>query len=205
MSDTLSVPFSGSSIMSVMENVDYSTGVITYAVSGRRLSGAVTLYPEYSEGIDITPSQVFLESGRRPTKGERKDILTINGIQIDCWRHLNLEGKQIDPKNSRLTRLGSWENNALSGITRAHARNIVEALATLWSKRTDIADLLRAAAHSNSSKRLLEENRIAQEFTAQLQRLRAALAASEERAAIYTKLQQEHQGQFLGPDTASNA
>jgi hypothetical protein len=142
MSEELSVSLGNSLFMSIVEHVNYGTGVITYTVKGKRLSGSVTLYPRYSNNTEITPSRVVVESGNRPSRDERKDILTINGIPIECRQSLDLEGKQCQKQYCRLSRLGlaGWENR-LPDATRRYAEDVLEALASLWSKRTDIADL----------------------------------------------------------------
>lgn len=198
MPEALSIPLGNSLVISVMEHVNYSTGVISYMVKGKRLSGSVALYPCYSNDTEITPSRVIVESGHRPSEDERKDVLTINGIQIDCWQSLDLQGKQSNKHFSRIRRLGlyGWVHQ-LPDATRDYAENVLEALATLWSQRTDIADLIHATARLNASQRLQMEKTTAGTLTDQLREVRAALAASEERAASYSKLQQEHQAQSL--------
>jgi hypothetical protein len=192
MSEALSVSLGNSLAVSVVEHVNYDTGVITYAVTGKRLSGSVTLYPHYQDNIEITPSRVVRESGHRPNGGDREDILTINGIQLDCCRVLNLEEEQRRDRDSTLSRRGlfGWENR-LPDVTRRYAENVLDALAALWRKRTDIADLMHAAARSNASERLQKEQDTARGLTEQLEIVRAALVASEERAESYRKLQQE--------------
>jgi hypothetical protein len=197
MSEALFISLGNSLVMSVAEHVDHNTGIITYAVKGKRLSGSVVVYPYYDNKDETTPSRIFLTSDSRKyeTENRQDDILTINGIKIDCWKTFDLEGREDRSRIYRIDRLGSYGLSTLPDATHAYARKILEALANLWSKRNDVAELIHAAARANASKRLQEEQTTARALTEQLHTLRAALAASEERAACYCKLQQEHQAQ----------
>jgi hypothetical protein len=197
MPEALSISLGNSLLMSVTEHVDRDTGIIIYTVKGKRLSGSVTMYPYYDNKGETIPSRIFLTSDSRKyeTENRRDDILTINGIKIDCWRTLDLEGWEDRSCSSHINRLGSYEWDNLPDATSAYAHKILEALADLWSKRNDVAELIHAAARANASKRLQEEEATACALTDQLLTVRAALAASEERAACYCKLQQEHQAQ----------
>jgi small-conductance mechanosensitive channel len=114
---------------------------------------------------------------------------------IDCYKIFDLAGKEDRSCTYLYTRLGSYGWDSLSDTTNAYARKALDALATLWSKRNDVAELMRAAARANASERLQEEKDTARALTDQLQTVRAALAASEKRIACYCKLQQEHQPQ----------
>jgi hypothetical protein len=62
MSDTFAVTLNNSLTMSIVEHVDYDTGVITYTVKGKRLAGAVTVYHRYDNGNETMPSRIFLTS-----------------------------------------------------------------------------------------------------------------------------------------------
>ena len=185
--------------MSVAEHVDRNTGIITYTVKGKRLSGSVTVHPRYENKEETIPSRIFLtsDSCKYKTKNKLDDILTINGIKIDCWKTIDLEGKEERSCIYRVNRLGSYGWDSLPDATRTSAHKILDALANLWSKRNDVAELIHAAARANASERLEEEQTTARALTEQLHTVRAALAASEERAACYRKLQQEHQAQSL--------
>jgi hypothetical protein len=192
MSNELYVQLSDSLQMSVSENVDHDTGIITYTVKGKRLTGTVTAYPRYDNSSETIPSKIFFESGSSTTENERNDILMINGIKIDCWKYFDLEGKEDRSHTYYLNRLGSYGWNTLPDATSTYAHKIFDALATLWSKRNDITDLMHAAARANASKRLQEEKDRAQELTTKLDQVRVELAASEQRAAALLRLQQEH-------------
>jgi hypothetical protein len=192
MSEVFTVTLNNSLTMSVVEHVDYNTGVITYIVKGKRLSGAVILSPHYKDGTEIIPSRVFMESGHCVDGGDREDILTINGVQLDCEQFLKLEGGQGREWKSALSRRGLFgPKSRLPDTTYDYAENVLDALATLWRKRADIADLMHAAARCNASERLENEKATTRALTAYLQTVPAALAASEKRIARYTKLQQD--------------
>lgn len=197
MPEALFISLGNSLVMSVAEHIDHNTGIITYTVKGKRLSGSVTMYPHYKNSDETIPSRIFLTSDSRKyeTENRRDDILTINGIKIDCWKTLDLEGKEDRSCSSHISRLGSYEWDNLPHATSASAHKILETLANLWSERNDVAELIHSAARANASQRLQEEQTTAHALTDQLHTLRAALAASEERAACYCKLQQEHQAQ----------
>jgi hypothetical protein len=199
MPEALFIPLGNSLVMSVAEHVDHNTGIITYTVKGKRLSGSMTVYPRYDNNEETIPSRIFLTSDRYKDETENRldDILTINGIKIDCFKRFNLEGKEDRSGVYRISRLGSYGWDNLPYATRTYADKILEALANLWSKRNDVADLIHAAARANASERLQEEETKTRALTEQLHTVRAALAASEERAACYRKLQQEHQAQSL--------
>jgi hypothetical protein len=83
--------------------------------------------------------------------------------------------------------------NDLPDATRRYAENVLEALTNLWIKRTDTDDLLHSAAQSNAANRLSEEESRIQTLVIQLDEARAELDAAQERAAVYRKLQHEHQ------------
>jgi hypothetical protein len=159
MPEALTVTLNKSLTMSVVEHVDYNTGVITYTVKGKRLSGTVTLSPCYSNNTETTPSRLWVKSGSHPNEPEQHDILTINGIPIDCRYSVNLEGKPTNPHNRhfQINRAGHYGWNDLPDATCRYAENVLEALINLWIKRTDTVDLLRSAAQPNASKRLSEE------------------------------------------------
>ena len=63
--EAFTVTLDNSLTMSIVEHVDYSTGVVTYTVKGKRLSGAVILFPCYSNKTETTPSLLWVESGSR--------------------------------------------------------------------------------------------------------------------------------------------
>jgi hypothetical protein len=197
MPEALFIPLGNSLVMSVAEHVDPNTGIITYTVKGKRLSGSMTVYPSYDNKEETIPSRIFLtsDSCKCETENRLDDILTINGIKIDCWKTLDLEGKEKRSCIYRINRLGSYGWDNLPDTTSAYAHKILEALANLWSKRNDVAELIHAAARANASERLQEEQTKTRTLTDQLHTLRAALAASEERTACYRKLHQEHQAQ----------
>jgi hypothetical protein len=159
MSEALSISLGNSLVMSVVEHVDHITGIISYTVKGKRLSGSVTVYPHYDNGNETMPSRILLTSDSYKNKTENRldDILTINSIKIDCFKSFDLEGKEDRSYTCLIKRLGSYGCNSLSDTTETYAHKILDALATLWSKRTDTDDLLRSAAQSNASKRLSEE------------------------------------------------
>jgi len=199
MAEVLTVTLNKSLTMSVVEHVDYGTGVITYTVKGKRLSGAVRLSPCYSDNTETTPSRLWVEAGRRSSEPEQHDILAINGIQIDCRYSVDLEGKPTNPHNRhfQINRAGHYGWNDLPDATRSYVENVLEALTNLWIKRTDTDDLLHSAAQSNASKRLSEEEEMIQTLVVKLDEVRAELDASQERATVYRKLQHEHQTKFL--------
>jgi hypothetical protein len=193
--EALTVTLNKSLTMSVVEHVDYDTGIIMYTVKGKRLSGAVTLSPCYSDNIETTPSRLWVKSGSHPNEPEQHNILTINGIRIFCRYSVDLEGKPTNPHNRhfQINRAGHYGWNDLPDATRRYAENVLEALTNLWIKRTDTDDLLRSAAQSNASKRLSEEEERIQNLVVKLDEVRAELDAAQERAAVYRKLQHEHQ------------
>lgn len=197
MSEALFISLGNSLVMSVAEHVDHNTGIIIYTVKGKRLSGSVTMYPRYDNKNETIPSRIFLTSDslKYKTENRRDDILTVNGIKIDCWKTLDLEGREDRSCIYRINRLGSYGRDSLPTATSTYAHKILETLANLWSKRSDVTELIHAAARANASKRLQEEKATANALTDQLHRVGAALAASEERAACYCKLLQEHQAQ----------
>jgi hypothetical protein len=198
MSEALPVSLDDSLVMSVAEHVDHSTGIISYTVKGKRLSGSVIVYPRYDNSNETMPSRIFLasDSYKYKTENRRDDILTINGVKIDCWKTFDLKGNEDRSYNDHITRLGSYEWNSLSYNTRTYAHKILDALAALWSKRTDTDDLLHSAAQSNASKRLSEEERRIQNLVTKLDEVRAELDASQERATVYRMLQREYQTKF---------
>lgn len=199
MSEALSISLGNSLVMSVVEHVDHNTGIITYTVKGKRLSGSVVVYPLYGNSNETIPSRIFLtsDSYKYKTENRRDDILTINGIKIDCFKSFDLEGKEDRSCNYLFKRLGSYGWDSLSDTTSVYAHKVLDALATLWSKRTDTDDLLHSAAQSNASKRLSEEEDRIKTLVAKLDEVRAELDASQERATVYRKLQHEHQTKFL--------
>jgi hypothetical protein len=113
------------------------------------------MYPYYDNKDETIPSRIFLTSDSRKyqTENRRDDNLEINGIKIDCWKTLDLEGKEDRSCSSHISRLGSYEWDNLPDATRVYARKILEALADLWSKRNDVAELMRAAARANAFKK----------------------------------------------------
>lgn len=206
MSEAFTVTLNDSLTMSIVEHVNYNTGAIKYVVKGKRLSGAVTLSPCYSDSTETTPSRLWVESGSRPSEPEQHDILTINGIQVKCRYSVDLEGKPTNPYNQhfQVNRAGSYGWNDLPDATRRYAEDVLEALVSLWVKRTDTGDLLHSAAQSNASKHLAEEESRIQTLIIKLDELRAELGAAQERATVYRKLQHEHQIKlFNSLDTCS--
>jgi hypothetical protein len=182
--EAFTVTLNNSLTMSIVEHVDYDTGIITYTVKGKRLSGAVTLSPCYSDSTETTPSRLWVKSGSYPNEPEQHNILTINGIPIDCRYSVDLEGKPTNPYNRhyQINRAGHYGCNDLPDATRCYAENVLEALINLWIKRTDTDDLLHSAAQSNASKRLPEEENRIKTLVAKLDEVRTELDASQERA-----------------------
>jgi hypothetical protein len=119
MPEALTVTLNKSLTMSVVEHVDYNTGAITYMVKGKRLSGAVTLSPCYSDNTETTPSQLWVKSGRHLSEPEQHDTFTINGIPIDCRYSVDLEGKPTNPHNRhfQINRAGHYGWNDLPDAT----------------------------------------------------------------------------------------
>jgi hypothetical protein len=181
--------------MSIVEHVNYDTGAITYTVKGKRLSGTVTLRPCCSDNTETKPSLLWVESDNRSNEPASNGILTINSIPIECRYSVNFEGKPTEryKQCSLVNRAGHYEWNSLSYTTRCYAENVLEALINLWIKRTDTDDLLNAAARSNASKRLSEEERRIKTLVTKLAEVRAELDESQERATVYRKLQHEYQ------------
>jgi hypothetical protein len=138
-------------------------------------------------------------SSSRPSEPEQHDILTINGIPISCRYSVDLEGKLTEPYNRhfQVNRAECYGWNDLPDATRCYAENVLEALTDLWIKRTDTNDLLHAAARSNASERLSQEESRIQTLAIKLDEVRAELDVSQERATVYRKLQHEHQIKLL--------
>jgi len=95
MPEALTVTLNKSLTMSVVEHVDYNTGAITYMVKGKRLSGTVTLSPCYSDNTETTPSQLWVEAGRRPSEPEQHDAKQQPGARgflnlVDRRAHKNM-------------------------------------------------------------------------------------------------------------------
>jgi hypothetical protein len=148
--EAFTVTLNDSLTMSVVEHVNYDTGAITYTVKGKRLSGTVTLCPCYSDNTETKPSLLWIESGSsRSNEPAQNDILTINGIPIECRYSVDFEGKPTERYKqcllvNRAGRRHEWDS--LSYTTRCYAENVLEALINLWIKRTDTDDLLHSAA-----------------------------------------------------------
>lgn len=82
MSEAPSIPLGNSLVTSVVEYVNYGTGVISYTVKRKLLPGSVTLCPRYSNDTEITPSRVIVEpvAAQAKTNGKIFSLPTVSKL-----------------------------------------------------------------------------------------------------------------------------
>ncbi|MBN1170690.1 MAG: hypothetical protein JXA67_00825 [Micromonosporaceae bacterium] len=151
--------------LTVVEDIDVATGLVRYAVSGRRISGVFVIEPE-TRRDEAVPTRICIRYGDGPQgyhrDEDRTDRPVLNGT-------VDLVGATvIDPDSDEpLTRwrlnirrpTGRYTSATVPDKTGDHAAAVINALVQRWRTHPARQELMLAAARRTAERRIAEIRR----------------------------------------------